>query len=139
MAGRQPFAAELWSRRIPSVKSGGIPSPLTKSIPRNPWATTFPSALAVRRRRTNSGDLSLFVNPAANHGSISNDDWVKTAAGSEDMSGEIDFGMSPGDLHVQHKSATATARQNHPTFRPLLEWKTSVVIRSGRSQFCKVQ
>ena len=70
---------------------------------------TFPPALASLRRRRKSGDLSLLVTPAANHGSISEDEWLKNAVRSEGIT--MDFERLASELHVQQSITT----HNDPT------------------------
>ena len=73
---------------------------------------TFPPALASLRRRRKSGDLSLLVTPAANHGSISEDEWLKNAVLSEGIT--MDFERLASELHVQQR-ITAITTHNDPT------------------------
>ena len=77
-----------------------------------PRRHTFPPALASLRRRRNSGDLSLLVTPAANHGSISEDEWFKNAVRSEGIT--IDFERLASELQVQQSIIPITTN-NDPT------------------------
>ena len=87
------------------------------SIPKKPWASMFPLELACLSRCIKVGDLSLFVTPASNHGSILSVGCAKKFAELEGNTVKVDVETSPKHLAVQHR--IPSKRHNESMFCPL--------------------